>query len=90
MAGSTSHEYRGFAVGLAGNLAHPRGWYGVATVTGGDLAEDEHEIRTSKPFDDATDAFAAAETLARDWIDSRSTARRSPLAFKTLRVLSVC
>jgi len=64
--------YRGFLVGLAADLAHPRGWFGVATITGGDLPDDhEHTIRTPAPFLEAFDAFAAAQGLARAWIDQR-------------------
>ena len=65
--------YRGFMVGLVAHLAHPRGWFGVATIASGDLSEeDEHVIRTPEPFAEAHDAFAAAGELSRAWIDQRA------------------
>jgi hypothetical protein len=61
---------RGFVVGLAADLAHPRGWFDVATIAGGDLPDDhEHTIRAPAPFLEAFGAFAAAQGLARLWID---------------------
>jgi hypothetical protein len=60
-------------VGLAADLPHPRGWFGVAMITGGgDLPNDhDHTIRTPAPFLEAFDAVAAAQVLARAWIDQR-------------------